>query len=179
MSDQHTAETNLVERYRQALEDILNPVGAMKRDLPNGYKLDGHAAVRAGANPETYKDIARKALERPATPPEGSQGYVDAFYEIAKVLGIPAMPVSPKEGFETVMLPRLRQLLAAEAVPPVVPSAVYERGREHYRKHGHGHVVKRDDGAKARCGGPCLCKHCQIEQAAIGAHETGGSHGEG
>ena len=49
-------------RYEQALRDIINPIGAMRRDLPAGYSLDGHAAVLAADNPETYKDIARKAL---------------------------------------------------------------------------------------------------------------------
>lgn len=38
-------------------------------------------------------------------------GYVNAFYEIAKLLDLPAMPISPKEAFETVMLPKLRALL--------------------------------------------------------------------
>lgn len=41
-----------------------------------------------------------------------------------------------------------------------------ERGVEYYRKHGHGHVVERDDGVKARCGGPAVCKHCQLEKTA-------------
>lgn len=39
------------------------------------------------------------------------QGYVDAFFEISKLLDIPALPISPKEAFETVMLPRLRELI--------------------------------------------------------------------
>jgi hypothetical protein len=51
------------QRYEQALRDILDPIGAMRRDLPEGYRLDGAAAVRAADNPQTYKDIARKALE--------------------------------------------------------------------------------------------------------------------
>lgn len=46
------------------------------------------------------------------------------------------------------------------------------RGVEHYRKFGHGHVVPRDDGIKARCGGPGLCKQCALEQIAITAVTT-------
>jgi len=29
---------------------------------------------------------------------------------------------------------------------------------------GHGHVVKRDDGFLARCGGPAECTQCQLEE---------------
>lgn len=32
---------------------------------------------------------------------------------------------------------------------------------------GHGHVRPRPDGAKARCGGPALCRVCQRETAAL------------
>jgi hypothetical protein len=31
---------------------------------------------------------------------------------------------------------------------------------------GHGHVVPRPDGVKARCGGPAICSRCQAERAA-------------
>lgn len=47
----------------------------------------------------------------------GVFGYQDAFYKIAEVLGMPAMPVSPKEAFETVMLPKLRALRGRATVP--------------------------------------------------------------
>jgi hypothetical protein len=44
-----------------------------------------------------------------------TDGYKDAFYEIAKLLDMTAMPISPREAFETVMLPRLRELVSREA----------------------------------------------------------------
>ncbi|MFG1976928.1 hypothetical protein ACGFJC_47015 [Nonomuraea fuscirosea] len=34
---------------------------------------------------------------------------------------------------------------------------------------GHGHVVPREDGGRARCGGPRLCKKCAAELAGIEA----------
>jgi hypothetical protein len=34
--------------------------------------------------------------------------------------------------------------------------------------NGHGHVVPRDDGAKARCGGPALCSVCAHELSMLG-----------
>lgn len=34
------------------------------------------------------------------------------------------------------------------------------------KNEGHGHVVPRPDGVKARCGGPAFCRVCQREKAA-------------
>jgi len=39
-------------------------------------------------------------------------GYRYAFFQIAELLDLPAMPISPKEAFEAVMLPKLRGLVA-------------------------------------------------------------------
>jgi hypothetical protein len=61
VNTQRTPDDKLA-RYEQALRDIIDPIAAMRRDLPTGYSLNGHAAVRAADNPQTYKDIARKAL---------------------------------------------------------------------------------------------------------------------
>jgi hypothetical protein len=33
---------------------------------------------------------------------------------------------------------------------------------------GHGWVIARPDGAKAHCGGPAICRPCQLELAAMG-----------
>lgn len=32
---------------------------------------------------------------------------------------------------------------------------------------GHGHVIKNQDGSKARCGGPAICAECAIELSSI------------
>lgn len=48
-----------------------------------------------------------------------ADGYREAFYQIADLLGLPAMPISPKEAFETVMLPRLRELLTRACQHPL------------------------------------------------------------
>lgn len=49
------------------------------------------------------------------------------------------------------------------------------------RNEGHGHVVPRPDGAKARCGGPAMCRVCQAEQAAMlaAAQESATTRGRG
>ncbi len=46
-------------------------------------------------------------LDRLAQPAAGYQGYVDAYYEIAAMLDIPAQVLSPREVFETQIKPRL------------------------------------------------------------------------
>ena len=33
------------------------------------------------------------------------------------------------------------------------------------RNFGHGHVYPREDGVKARCGGPGICNECALDQA--------------
>ena len=51
-----------IERLRGVLADIINPIGAMQRDLEDGYQLDGAMAVAMANDPEHYKRIARDAL---------------------------------------------------------------------------------------------------------------------
>jgi hypothetical protein len=55
---------------------------------------------------------------RPSVETNGEDGYKAAFYQIAELLGMTAMPISPKEAFETVMLPRLRELVAVKTTSP-------------------------------------------------------------
>lgn len=47
-----------------------------------------------------------------ARPDNSNDGYVKAFYEIAGILGISAQPSSPKHVFETVMKPKLQDLVS-------------------------------------------------------------------
>lgn len=49
-------------RLRAALEDIADPITAWQRDLPEGYTLDGAAAVSIFNNAETGRRMARAAL---------------------------------------------------------------------------------------------------------------------
>jgi hypothetical protein len=51
-----------VERLRQALRDIADPISAWQRDLQPGYELDGGMCVHMANDPETYKRMAREAL---------------------------------------------------------------------------------------------------------------------
>jgi hypothetical protein len=64
---------------------------------------------------------------RSAAEPKAKSGFEEAFWQIAEVLDLPAMPLTPKQAFEGVMLPRLRELVAqnrpdepeAEPAPPI------------------------------------------------------------
>lgn len=63
---------------------------------------------------EAADEIER--LQRENAELKATDGYVGAFYKIGELLGLTAMPISPKEAFETVMFPRLRQLVDGAAV---------------------------------------------------------------
>ena len=49
-------------RLRTALEDIANPLQRLKRNMPEGYKLDGHTTTSLLNSVDFHKDIARQAL---------------------------------------------------------------------------------------------------------------------
>ena len=49
-----------VERLRQALRDIADPIAAWQRDLQPGYTLDGGMCVHMANDPETYKRMAAR-----------------------------------------------------------------------------------------------------------------------
>jgi hypothetical protein len=55
----HEAE---IERLRQALRDIAEPIAAWQRNLQPGYSLDGRMCVDMANDPETYRRMAREAL---------------------------------------------------------------------------------------------------------------------
>jgi hypothetical protein len=46
----------------QALRDIINPIGRMKRTMKPGYDLDALWAVRLSDDPNYLKGIAKDAL---------------------------------------------------------------------------------------------------------------------
>ena len=52
------------EILKQALTDIVDPVGAMKRDLKDGYTLDGRYACQLSQDPHHLKQIAKDALDQ-------------------------------------------------------------------------------------------------------------------
>jgi hypothetical protein len=54
--------TTPLDIAKQALNDILDPIGHMERNLPEGYRLDGHAALQQMNSREFYIRIAREAL---------------------------------------------------------------------------------------------------------------------
>jgi hypothetical protein len=63
------------DALEQALEDIADPIGAMKRDVPDGYSFNPHVAVQMADNPQWYKNRANQALDalRASSPPDDSQ----------------------------------------------------------------------------------------------------------
>ena len=51
----------------QALQDITDPIGKMRRNLQEGYTLNGAACVHMANDPDTYRRMAREALEADGT----------------------------------------------------------------------------------------------------------------
>lgn len=95
-----------------------------------GYtlRLNGEAVVSGNRD---QLDVIASAVNRAngqssAPAPAAEDGYREAFYRIADLMDIPAMAMSPKQAFETVMLPRLKAAFerpdsggfASELTPP-------------------------------------------------------------
>jgi hypothetical protein len=83
-----------------------------------------------------------------------------ALAELSFAMGSPA--VRGKRGdFGTPLLK-----LAAERFRAALSQAGQGGQGEVVASLGHGHVIPRPDGVKARCGGPAFCQVCQREKAA-------------
>jgi len=51
------------QALRTALEEIVNPVRALRERTPAGYEFDARVALELANNPEYLRGIARAALE--------------------------------------------------------------------------------------------------------------------
>lgn len=64
---------------------------------------------------ETDGRVSHSAGHKPGSEWEPATGYSDAFYQIGKMLGIPAQDKSPSEVWHEQMRPMLAQRLASQA----------------------------------------------------------------
>lgn len=55
-------------------------------------------------------------MSQPKSDTTDQQGYVDAFYELAAMLNIGAMPISPEQAWREHMRPRIERLLEQERI---------------------------------------------------------------
>lgn len=53
-----------LETAVQALRDIVDPIGKMRRETPEGHRLDGAGAAALSASASHLQEIARQALEQ-------------------------------------------------------------------------------------------------------------------
>lgn len=70
LSDEFDRIVNERDRYRKALEDILDPIGEMQRRAEaegSELRVDGISAVYLANNPTYLREIARKALNETST----------------------------------------------------------------------------------------------------------------
>lgn len=52
------------QTFRKALEDVVDPIGKMRRELQDGEQLNGVYAIQMSDNAEYIKSIARDALKK-------------------------------------------------------------------------------------------------------------------
>lgn len=63
MSDDKMPE-RLEKIYEQALLDIIDPIGKIIREMPEGYKLDGYHAAKLRDDPNYLRSIAEAAIRK-------------------------------------------------------------------------------------------------------------------
>jgi hypothetical protein len=125
-----TTPTELLPRLVAALRKFAGY--DISSSVPDGVRLIVDTTAGDIREARTLLAEAEADALAQGQPDSLTGGYVDAFYEIGKMLGIPALPVSPKEAFETHFKPKLRALLAqgqswsdfmteelAHTIPPV------------------------------------------------------------
>lgn len=67
------------DRLLQALQDIADPIAAWRRDLKEGERLDGQAALYMASKAETYQRMAREALMSPMS-------YGECIFKLASLV---------------------------------------------------------------------------------------------
>lgn len=95
---------------------------------------------------------------------------MNASWQCVDRFAAPGTPGSYARGSHNGMIDALNTVranwnVAIRAAPPPPPAQPEPKGVND--RQGHGHVMPRPDGVKARCGGPALCRICQSEQAAL------------
>lgn len=112
-----------LQRVREIAEGATPVMGEVQRLAVTalGYVEENKSAVKAfqttgfillEREQELEEALAEVQRLNATAQPDGNDGYVKAFYEIASILAIPAQPNSPKHVFETVMKPKLQDLVA-------------------------------------------------------------------
>lgn len=51
--------------------------------------------------------------------------------------------------------------------PDRLDALIQKRMPEYLTNSGHGHVWRRPDGMRARCGGPALCVGCVLDKSRL------------
>jgi len=63
LKDENAKLRNRIKKLIHVLEDIENPIAALSRDLPKGCSLNGWMAVQIANDAQTYKRMAREAID--------------------------------------------------------------------------------------------------------------------
>lgn len=108
--------------HAQRAADLFNAAFADKRDLMHAVASPWpHTPASHAKSVDRFIAdwmVPRGEVLAAAPPPpagDANTGYVNAFYEMASMLGFGAMPISPKEAWEQHIRPKLEVLTAAIA----------------------------------------------------------------
>lgn len=102
-----------------ALPGVIQAMAADVRDNQFGVRWDGASsfeeavAVNVGKVADAMMAERRSREDPQAEPWEAAHGYQEAFYKIAEILGVGALPTTPAQAFASVIVPKLRELMAA------------------------------------------------------------------
>jgi hypothetical protein len=164
---------------RYQLRSTIDAITNAALPLATGVDKDLHAAIIERARVQV--EIADAVVALLDT--KAQNGYTDAFYAVASMLGMPAMPTSPRSAWENEIEPRLRKLIAEAKAPRSVEDdlALYgvaytvdgevvhpSRVTHHHKNYSAGVTDGGYDGKAGRAyvfrtdGGPFRAVGCEI-----------------
>lgn len=121
--------------YKQALEDIVNPIAALERKLGDDAVLAGAVAVQLSRDPDHLKQIAEQSLlAAQALLTDHTRARKIIFLDIDGVLNTPAAWIGYGERryFDPTAVALLRRLIE-ETGAKVVVSSVWRKGSDYLR----------------------------------------------
>lgn len=101
----------LPEVIRKTMKDVANGRTLLFQNNP--VTAATYISIITGDIADTMMAERRSREDPQAEPWEAAHGYQEAFYKIAEILGVGALPTTPAQAFASVIVPKLLELMAA------------------------------------------------------------------